>query len=138
MPFSIRKASKLLHEQFVKFMDVRDLDEKTEMNIGYMYADKNESSSDEASYDDEAGSDNADENNQGSRLLVSKINSKNKMTNIDTTTFDTGSVSSIEKVVSTIEEAPFDQIRAFMLAEKQKSTTRTFVERVKSGMINLQ
>ena len=57
MPFSIKKASKLLHEQFVKFMDVRDLDEKTHMNIGYMYADKNESESDEASYDDEEDSD---------------------------------------------------------------------------------
>ena len=36
-----------------------------------------------------------------------------------------------------IEEVPFDQIRGFMLAEKQKSMTKTFMERVKSGQINL-
>ena len=36
MPFSIKKASKQLHEQFTRFLDVRDLDEKTEDNMGYM------------------------------------------------------------------------------------------------------
>ena len=40
----------------------------------------------------------------------------------------------MEKTVKDIiEEATFDQIRGFMLAEKQKSMTKTFVERVKSG-----
>ena len=66
MPFSIRKASKLLHEQFIRFMDIQDLDERTDKNGGYtifseaftkfapnVSKEKNHSSSDGASYDDE-------------------------------------------------------------------------------------
>ena len=54
MPFSVKKAAKLLHEQFVKFMDVRDLDERTQINMSYIFESKQNSSS---KSDNESGSD---------------------------------------------------------------------------------
>lgn len=66
MPFSIKKASRILHQQFIKFMDIQDLDERTDKNGGYtIFSEafskfapnvsraKLDSSSEGASYDDE-------------------------------------------------------------------------------------
>ena len=37
MPFSIRKAAAALHEHFIKFLGVQDLDQQTKMNIKMMF-----------------------------------------------------------------------------------------------------